>query len=69
VDAVHPDDFLLDQLDMFPVHVETALFNQVRAASRPALSYAGLLLRLQRAGVESFVDEVRRRRFEDSGGF
>ena len=33
-------------------------------SARPRLSYAELLGRLHRSGVESFVDEVRRHRFD-----
>lgn len=62
--AVHPDDFLLDQFDLYPDRVAAALVDQVRSSARPRLSYAELLGRLHRAGVESFVDEVRRHRFD-----
>lgn len=64
VAVVHPDAFLLDQFDLFPDRVVAALMERVRMSSRPRLSYAELLGRLHRSGVESFVDEVRRHRFD-----
>jgi predicted nucleic acid-binding protein len=62
--VVHPDDFLLDQFDLFPDRVVAALMEQVQTSARPRLSYAELLGRLHRSGVESFVDEVRRLRLD-----
>lgn len=62
--VVHPDEFLLDQFDLFPDRVVASLIEQVETSARPRLSYAELLGRLHRSGVESFVDEVRRHRFD-----
>lgn len=36
--AVHPDEFLLDQLDLYPHAVEWALMRQAAATARPALT-------------------------------
>lgn len=62
--VVHPQDFLLDQLDLYPRLVQDALWTQASVARRPELSYPELLARLRRAGMGAFVDEVRHR-FED----
>lgn len=61
VEAVHPQDFLLDQLDLYPHAVKAALRAQAAAARRPELSATELQARLRRAGVADFVDEVRLR--------
>lgn len=61
ITVVHPDEFLLDQLDLHPHLVEEALFTQAATARRPEVSYAELLARLQRAGVGAFVGETRHR--------
>jgi len=61
ISVVHPDDFLLDQLDLYPRLVQQALTAQAAASRRPELSYPQLLARLKRAGVGAFVDEVRHR--------
>jgi predicted nucleic acid-binding protein len=64
--VVHPEDFILDQLDLYPSQVRSALWAQASASSRPSLSYAELLARLRRAGVGAFVDELRQRFGEDA---
>ncbi|HAM43528.1 MAG TPA: PIN domain-containing protein [Propionibacteriaceae bacterium] len=61
ITVVHPQDFLLDQLDLFPRLVLAALQAQAATSRRPELSYSQLLGRLRRAGVGAFVDEVRHR--------
>lgn len=60
-----PDDFLLDQLELYPGTVGAALADQVRTSQRPRLSYAELLGRLERSGVPVFVATVRRHQFDD----
>lgn len=60
-----PDDFLQDQLELYPAIVGASLRDQVRTARRPMLSYVELLGRLDRAGVSSFVAAVRRHGFDD----
>ncbi len=62
--AVHPDDFLHDQIDLYPGRVERALAAQLSAYSRPRTSLAALLGSLARAGVPTFADEVRRHEFD-----
>ncbi|KAA2255641.1 PIN domain-containing protein [Solihabitans fulvus] len=60
IDAVHPDAFLLDQLDLAPARVLGALAKQARRFRNPAMDLSGLLARLERCGVPEFTDEVRR---------
>ena len=61
ITVVHPQDFLLDQLDLYPRLVHDALQAQAATSNRPELSYSQVLGRLRRAGVGAFVDEVRHR--------
>lgn len=60
VDAVHPDSFLLDQLDLSPAVVLNALARQARRFRNPAMDLSGLLARLERCDVPEFTEEVRR---------
>ena len=48
ITVVHPDDFLLDQLDLYPGHTVAALRDQARSYSAPAMSIEDLLGRLAR---------------------
>ena len=61
IDVVHPDDFLLDLLDLAPSIVVAELERQAAANRREPSTLSGLLDALRRAGVPSFGDEVRRR--------
>ncbi len=61
ITVVHPQEFLLDQLDLYPRLVHDALQAQAATSRRPELSYSQVLGRLRRAGVGAFVDEVRHR--------
>lgn len=61
ITVVHPQDFLLDQLDLYPRMVHDALLAQAGTSNRPELSYLQVLARLRKAGVGPFVDEVRHR--------
>lgn len=61
IDVVHPDDFLLDLLDLAPRVVVAALRTQVAQNRREPLSWTSLLEVLARAGVPRFVAELRRR--------
>lgn len=61
ITVVPPQDFLLDQLDLYPRLVHDALQAQAATSNRPELSYPQVLGRLRRAGVGAFVDEVRHR--------
>jgi predicted nucleic acid-binding protein len=60
VDAVHPDTFLLDQLDLAPARVLSALAKQAQRFRNPAMDLSGLLARLERCDVPEFTEEVRR---------
>lgn len=61
--VVSPDEFLLDQLDLYPAKVGRALTGQLTAAQRPPLTMGQLLGRLSKAGVATFADDVRRHEF------
>jgi predicted nucleic acid-binding protein len=63
VAVVTPDEFLLDQLDLYPAKVGRALVGQMTTARRPRVSMGQLLSRLSRAGVETFAEEARRHEF------
>lgn len=60
ITVVHPDDFLLDQLDLHPGAVLAALRAQAAAYKSPAMSAEDLLGRLAAAGVPRFASEARR---------
>jgi hypothetical protein len=60
IDPVHPDAFLLDQLDLAPTRVIAALAKQAKRFRNPAMDLSGLLGRLERCGVLEFAEEVRR---------
>nr|WP_246336654.1 PIN domain-containing protein [Flexivirga oryzae] len=63
--VVHPDDFLLDQLDLHPARVGAALAGQVLDANRPPLTR--LLGILARSNVPRFAAEARRHDFQVPG--
>jgi hypothetical protein len=60
LEAVHPDDFLLDQLDLSPVIVQDVVREQAAHAKAPPLTVQDLILRLDRAGVPKFAGELGR---------
>lgn len=60
IQVVHPDDFLLDQLGLFPGLTAGAIRQLVTDYSRPEISMNGLLVRLADAGVPQFATEVRK---------
>lgn len=60
VEAVHPDQFLLDQLDLAPGHVTHAVHTMVESSSRPPRTVDSVLGALARSGVPDFADELRR---------
>lgn len=61
IDVIGPDDFLLDQLDMASRHVIESVREQAAATKNPPLSLDDLLVKLARAGVPQFADEIARR--------
>jgi len=60
IEVVHPDMFLLDQLDLFPGLVVTTLRRLVAIYEDPAVTMDELLQSLARAGVPRFSNEVPR---------
>lgn len=60
IEIIHPDDFLLDQLDLAPRVVLDVLREQAEHTRQPALTPIDLIFRLARAGVPGFADEAGR---------
>lgn len=61
IEIIHPDTFLLDQLDLAPVAVINELVHQAAANRRAPRTLPQLLDALERAGSPALADEVRRR--------
>jgi len=59
MEAVGPDAFLHDMLDLFPAAMAQVLVEQANDTRRPALGIDGVLRSLERAGVPGFVAAVR----------
>jgi len=59
IEAVHPDDFLLDQLELYPAATLRCLREQVGALERPPESLSEFLERFERT-VPGFSKESRR---------
>ncbi|XSS49670.1 PIN domain-containing protein [Propionibacteriaceae bacterium G1746] len=60
IEVQHPDEFLLNQLDLAPDRTMQVLAEQVADARRPALTLEALLDRLARAGARRFAQEASR---------
>jgi predicted nucleic acid-binding protein len=60
IQVVDPDAFLLDQLDLAPGLVVSAVSEQAAASRRPPLTVHDLCGSLARCGVPEFADELRR---------
>jgi hypothetical protein len=60
LEAVHPDDFLLDQLDLSPPTLLQVIREQAAHSRRPALAPRDLATLLDRAGVPDFADQILR---------
>jgi hypothetical protein len=60
LEAVHPDDFLLDQLDLSPSAVLRVIHEQAAHTRQPRLTPHDLAAVLGRAGVPDFAEEIRR---------
>lgn len=60
LEAVHPDDFLLDQLDLSPPTILQVIREQAGHTRQPRLTPQDLAELLSRAGVPHFADEIRR---------
>lgn len=61
IEVVHPDDFLLDQLDLHSGSTLQGLVDLVESYDSPAMTMDDLLLALTRAGTPRFVAAVRDR--------
>ena len=60
LEAVHPDTFLLDQLDLSPPTVLQVIREQAAHTIRPRFTPQELVGLLARAGVPGFADEILR---------
>jgi hypothetical protein len=60
LEAVHPDDFLLDQLDLSPPTILQVISEQAAHTRKPPLTPPDLATLLGRAGVPSFADRLLR---------
>lgn len=60
ITVVRPDDFLLDQLDLYPGMTVTALRRQASGYASPPMTISELLGRLAAAGVPRFAAEIPR---------
>jgi predicted nucleic acid-binding protein len=60
IEIVHPDEFLLDQLDLYPGPTVGVLRQLIADYSSPTLEMEDLLVRLADAGVPDFASAVRR---------
>ncbi len=58
--AVHPDEFLLDQLDLYPGVTVEVLRQQAASYRRVPNTVPDILVLLERTGVPRFAAEVRR---------
>lgn len=59
--AVHPDEFLLDQIDLYWSAVRRVLVRQAANTARPTLTLLELIEHFERIGLAGFAAEVRRR--------
>lgn len=60
LEAVHPDAFLLDQLDLSPPTILQVIHEQTAHTKKPLLTPRDLATLLGRAGVPGFADELLR---------
>lgn len=60
IEIVHPDFFLLDQLDLYPRLTLDTLARLTAIYEAPPVTMSELLEILERSGVPKFVEEVRR---------
>lgn len=56
--VLHPDDFLLDQLDLYPERTLAAVTRQAAAKNHPPMTVADLLDALARCGVPEFAAKI-----------
>lgn len=60
IEIVHPDKFLLDQLDLYPGPTVGVLRQLISDYSSPMLEMEDLLVRVADAGAPEFASAVRR---------
>jgi predicted nucleic acid-binding protein len=60
IDVIHPDDFLLDQLDLYPFKVTEALAQITMDYENPPITIDTFLDILSRAGAPKFTKAVAR---------
>jgi hypothetical protein len=60
ITAIHPDEFLLDQLDLYPGLTMDVLRHQAASYRRVPNTLPDILVLLERTGVPKFAAEVRR---------
>jgi hypothetical protein len=60
LEAIHPDEFLLDQLDLSPPTLLQVIREQATRTKRPPLTARDLATLLGRAGLPGFADEILR---------
>ncbi len=58
LEAVHPDDFVLDLIDLAPARVVRALREQARSLKNPPQSVSELLDKLKRSGLNQSVAKL-----------
>lgn len=61
VEAISPDDFLLNQLDLDSRAVLDCVWEQAQATRNPSLTIEELLTRLGKSGAPNFADEFYKR--------
>lgn len=67
IEAVHPDEFLLSQLELKPATVLGVVSSQVSENKHPPRSAGELFLALRRCGVPDFADELARHHDDGHG--
>jgi predicted nucleic acid-binding protein len=61
IEAISPDDFLLNQLDLVTRAVLDSVWEQAQATMNPSLDIEEMLVSIARAGAPNFADEVLKR--------
>lgn len=59
IEALHPDEFLLNQLDLAPGQTIAVLREQVAGYERPSMTLGDLASALGRSGCPDFADQLR----------
>lgn len=60
LEAIHPDDFILDLLDLAPGVILKVIDEQVRALRNPPMEWPEVLDKLEASGLVKSVAEIRR---------